>query len=169
MIIRILGAILILTGSAAVGFALSTSNKRTVTILKQLYNTLEYMEYELRFRQSSLPELLRRSASDDGLIKEFFQILSDEIENQIAPDAEYCVNAALGKLKNVPEIVKTLILSLGRCVGRFDLENQISGITSVRKECGLLLEKYAKNQTSRVRSYQTLALCIGAGLVIMLI
>lgn len=169
MILRLLGAVFVIVGFLCVCYMLSVSNKRTTTMLKHLYVALEYMEYELQYRQSPLPELLRRSAINEGQIKAFFHSLADEIESQIAPDVEYCVVATLGKFKNFPEIIDVIIRRFSKCIGRFDLENQIKGLTSMRKDCAIALEKYTMNQGRRLYSYQALALCIGAGLVVVLL
>ena len=169
MIIRIIGAILILSGCCATGVLLSSNHRKAEIALQQLSIALEHFEYELQYRQASLSALLRTVATEKGAIHDFFNTLSTELENQIEPDAACCVAAALGKSKGIPELVEPLLLSLGRSIGRFDIESQAKELSSVRKECELLLSKHINNQDNRIRCYQTLAVCTGFALIIVLI
>jgi len=54
-------------------------------------------------------------------------------------------------------------------LGRFDLPGQLEGIQAVRKRCEESLESIRKNRNERLRSYQTLGVCAGAALAIILI
>jgi len=58
---------------------------------------------------------------------------------------------------------------LGTSLGRYDLPGQVKGLQNVREECTLELEKMKNNQEERLRSYQTLGLCAGTALVILLL
>lgn len=168
MIIKIAGAVLILVGCGCIGFLMTSSHKRTVKTLRQLIDSLEYMECEMQYRQLPLPEVLRRAASETGVIKEFFCVLAEELEGQIAPDVECCINATLGRVKELPNVVETCVKKLGKSIGHFDLDGQIKELHSVREECTALLTKNTNNMDTRLRNYQTLALCAGAVLVIFL-
>ena len=63
---------------------------------------------------------------------------------------------------------KHLFRNLGSSLGRFDLSGQLKGLQSVRGECLRELESLEKNQPERLKSYQTLGMCAGAALVIIL-
>ena len=78
------------------------------------------------------------------------------------------MNAVLDKL-NLSSITKQLLRNLGRSLGRFDLEGQLRGIDAVRHETLEALEKLTHDQDERLRSYQTLGLCAGAALAILLL
>lgn len=64
---------------------------------------------------------------------------------------------------------KRLLLVLGRTLGRFDLEGQLKGIDGISREAAAELDRLTKNQDARLRSYQTLGLCAGAALAILLL
>jgi hypothetical protein len=49
------------------------------------------------------------------------------------------------------------------------LEGQLQGIASVHSACERTLEQLSNNREMRLRSYQTLGLCVGAALVILFI
>lgn len=167
MIIRIAGAILILFGCGYVGYSLSSNHKKTTKAMQDLITALEYMECELQYRQLPLQDVFRRAVTDDGVIKKFFEYFSEELEGQIAPNVEFCMVAALEKVRDIPDLAKVAISKLSHCLGRFDLEGQITGLRSVREECTIMLSNHVSNQETRVRNYHTLALCAGAALVII--
>ena len=78
------------------------------------------------------------------------------------------MNAALSD-SDLSAITARLLKALGRTLGRFDLDGQVQGIEAVRNEILTALEKLVKDQDARLRSYQTLGLCAGAALAILLL
>jgi hypothetical protein len=77
------------------------------------------------------------------------------------------MNAAVHRTDQSP-LLKKLLLDLGRTLGHFDLDGQIQGIEAVRQEAVASLDKLTKDKEARLRSYQTLGLCAGAALAILL-
>ena len=58
---------------------------------------------------------------------------------------------------------------MGTSLGTFDAEGQIKSLEAVRTEALALKEQQSHNLNERLRSYQTLALCAGAALAILLV
>ena len=77
--------------------------------------------------------------------------------------------AALRRSGEIPARVRRLLVQLGHTLGRFDLPGQLQGIQAVRKRCEESLASVQKNRDDRLRSYQTLGICAGAALAIILI
>ena len=65
--------------------------------------------------------------------------------------------------------MKELLLELGRSLGNFDLNGQLRGIEAVRRQALEALQNSVKDRDQRIRSYQTLGLCAGAALAILLL
>lgn len=169
MTLKILGAILVICACAGYGVLMSTTHKREVHALRQLISALNYMECEIQYRLTPLPQLCRKTADTcSGIVSSIFVDLAGELDNQISPDAELCMESALRKNKEVPEHVYEGMMTLGRTLGRFDAEGQIRDLETVHIECIRKLEAYTNNETSRLRSYRTLALCAGIAVVIIL-
>ena len=170
MTIKILGAILIITGCASFGFLVCAVHRKETEALRSLMAVLDIMECELQYRLTPLPELCRRAAgSSSGIIKRLMTSLSDELDAQVAPDAERCVHAVLNSAKDVPELTAKAFQLLAKSLGQFDLDGQLKGIEMARSECKQLLEHHTRNQDNRLRCYQTLGLCAGAAMAILLI
>ena len=170
MTFKILGVILVMIGCGGVGFRIAAIHRYEEKSLRQLIGILDFMECELQYRLTPLPELCRQAASTctDSPFAVFTE-LALEMESQINPDVDRCMAAALEKTKNIPPITRNKLIQLGKSIGRFDLNGQLKGLEAVRQECRRNLESLCTNQDNRLRSYQTLGLCAGAALVILFI
>lgn len=165
-----LGALLIIGGGGMFGFSLAAAHKREEKALLSLISALDYMQCELQYRQAPLPELCRLAGSQNkNHIGQVLLMLARELECQISPDVECCMEAALQSDFNLPSRSRIAFETLGQSLGRFDLDGQVQGLESVRAFCRAELEKLGKDRDVRLRSYQTLGLCAGAALAILMI
>lgn len=165
-----IGAVLIIVACGGFGFSLSFSHKKEESALRQLIGALDFMECELQYRLTPLPDLCRQAGLQaSGDIRAVFLKLADELECQIAPDVSSCMHAALAVCGELPKHTSNSLFQLGNSLGRFDLQGQIKGLESVRADCRRTLEALSTNRDSRLRSYQTLGICAGAALAILFI
>ena len=168
MTLKWMGAIIVLLSCGGFGFHLAAMHRQEEKNLRQLIGVLDYMECELEYRLTPLPELCRNAAeASAGIIQTLFLSLARELERQISPDAGCCINAALAALPNLSPDIRNLVKKLGKTLGRFDLPGQLRGLQAVRRETMQVLDKLTANQDTRLRSYQTLGLCAGAALAIL--
>ena len=167
---RWIGAILIVTACSGYGFSIAAWKRKEEKLLLQLLQILQLMEAELRYRLTPLPDLCRVAAGEvKGTLRVVFLNLYRELSWQKLPDAGSCMATALQRTGEIPGRVRRLLVQLGQTLGRFDLEGQLQGIQAVRKRCEESLESIQKNRDERLRSYQTLGICAGAALAIILI
>lgn len=170
MRMKLLGAILVVCGCGGFGFAMASAHRRQEQMLRQLIRVLEYMSCELGYRMTPLPQLCRNAANVvQGPVQLVFRKLSEELEQQVAPDASMCMNAALAALPGLPESLTGLLRDLGTTLGVFDLPGQLRGMDAAIQTARKTLEALSENRTHRLRSYQTLGLCAGAALAILLL
>lgn len=170
MTLKWIGAIVIFVACAWCGYAIATSQKREEAILRQLRSALEHMEWELQYRMTPLPELCRVGAiQSQGELRKFWNLLSAELDSQVAPDVSRCIDVALAQSRKLPESVAELLQLLGKSLGKFDLYGQLSGFQAINTDCQRKIEKLCENKDTRLRSFQTLGLCAGAALAILFI
>ena len=170
MTYRIIGAVLIIVSSSAVGFSIAAGHKKQVYTIMQLIHALDFMYCELECRMPELPELCRLTAMQvTGSVQNVFSDLYKQLQMQESCDASYCMAAAVKKAEKIPESVKNNLLLLGKTLGRFDLQGQLRGISSVIQLCKRDLDGMLCNQDVRLRSYRTLGICTGVALVIIFI
>ena len=169
MYIRIIGAFFIIGGSGGVGITMAIQYMRSYKALKQLISALETMICEVRYRLSPLSVMCREAARCvDGGIRKLFLTFSQELEDQISPDAYQCMCSSIQKTEQLPSVVVNHLKRLGKSLGQFDLEGQIRMMESVREDCLKDLLNMDENKKYRIRSYQTLSLCAGAALAVLL-
>lgn len=170
MILKLIGAALIFSGCAGLGIAICATHRKTVRYLQQLIAAVNYMECELQYRLTPLPELCSKAAAiTGGCLQRFFTALEHELCTQIRPDTQSCFQYALKSVTDMPQDIYRQITELGKTLGHFGLEEQIKGFQQIRLSCEQALETLTKNQDIRLRSYQTLAVCAGAAIVILFI
>ena len=170
MSLKWIGAILVVIGCGGFGFLMAANYHREEKMLRQLLKILEFMECELAYRQSALPQLCKDAASfAGGCIAKVFICLSNELDMQICPDAACCMDASIKNIRGLSTAARQILSLLGRSLGRFDLNGQLSEIASVKAACCELLDEHLRYKEVRIRNYQTLGLCAGAALAILLI
>lgn len=165
-----MGAVLIISACGLFGFSTAASFRKEERALQQLIGALDLMQCELQYRLTPLPDLCRQAGFEQtGCIGSMLINLARELESQISPDVESCMNAALYTSGTLPKRVEKAFRIMGTSFGRFDIEGQVKGLEAVRSFCRGELEAMSVNRDSRLRSYQTLGLCAGAALAILFV
>ena len=62
-----------------------------------------------------------------------------------------------------------ILRELGTSLGQFHLNGQLAGLRTMKAHSEYILEELSRNRDNRLRSYQTLGICTGAALAILLI
>ena len=170
MIGKIMGAILIVTGCGGFGFTLTATHRKEENGLRQLVSLLDYMQCELQYRLTPLPDLCRQVGNTDrNQISRFFGILADELDREVLADVQSCFHASMGQITPLPTKTANALEILGNTLGRFDVEGQIRDLEGVREYCRVELKAMAENKENRLRCYQTLSICAGAALAILFV
>lgn len=169
MEVKYLGALMVIISCGGFGFAMAAAHRAEERQLRQLCEVLIYLSAELQYRLTPLPELCVAAGKlGNGPVYGSFTDLGQILRERANPDVSACLQLAMKKNEPVPA-VHDLMDSLGRTLGMFDLSGQVESINLVRNRCSLALEKMALNREDRLRSYQTLGICAGAALVILLV
>ncbi len=138
--------------------------------MKQMITVMDYMEWELQLRHTALPGLCRIAGEKTtGVLKKIFSSLAQELEAGAAADSDACMRSVLKIHDKLPAGVTEAMELFGSSMGMFDLESQIQGLKAVKQECHRQLAVHQNGQEERIRSYQTLGVCAGAGIAILLI
>lgn len=170
MSVKLIGIIMIIGSCGAFGFSLAAAHRKESKCLRQLIAVLDFMACELQYRLTPLPALCRQAASESsGVIRQVLIGFTEELEDQVSPDVSSCMTAALHRSTDIPKLTRECLIALGQSLGRFDLGGQLRGLEAIRQTCRHKLEGLEANKEVRLRSYQTLGLCAGAALAILLI
>ena len=164
-----IGAILIISASGGFGFSLVRGHRREEAALRSLLIALDYMSSELHFHAPALSQLCRGAGKLCGRgVGQVFLKLADRLEDNQTPDAASCMDAVLEDCQ-LPAVTLENMRLLGASLGRFDLEGQLKGLEVVRGAAKTGLDKLLAEREQNMRNFQTLSLCAGAALVILLV
>lgn len=167
---RWVGAFLVLLAGGYVGFSIALSHRKEEKTFRQIITAINYMECELQYRLTPLPQLLGQASQEtEGVVRNILAELALELMNQITPQVSSCMDIVLMKQKDLSQNIKEAFCLLGQCLGRFDLQGQLKELDYVRVFCTSHLNDLEANRDARLRSYQTLGLCAGAALAILLL
>ena len=167
---RIFGALLVVVGCSAFGFSLAAVPRREERLLKDLLHSLLYMESELTYRLTPLPELFQQVASISGhTLGHFYMQLSEELDTLAACDATACMDSVLAVTTGLPASVRWILTQLGRSLGCFDLSGQLRGIAYAQETVRRELTHLQINMEHTVKSFRLLGCCAGAAIAILLL
>ena len=165
-----IGALLVVVGCGGFGFSLASSYRKEESMLRQILSVLDFMECQLQYQLTPLPELCRMAGrGSSGTIRDILIFCAQELEQQISPDAYSCMICAVAKAAPITYSVRQVFAELGKTLGRFDLSGQLKGLDGVRTLCNNKLRELESNRDVRLRGYQTLGLCAGAALAILFV
>lgn len=168
--IKLIGGVLIIASCGCLGFYIAGSYHLERQLLEQWIAALDFMQCELQYRMTPLPEICRQAASNGkGKIRMLFACLADELDRQLLPDVHGCVEIALKTISDVPKSLCDAVKELGNTLGRFDTDGQVRQLEAARQSSRKRLEKLEKGAQERIRAYQTLGICGGAAIAILLI
>ena len=167
---KIVGAILIILTCGTVGARMGAAYMRQYRQLEDLLRTFHYMKCELQYRLTPLPNQFKQcSRLSKNAVSRFYRSLHEELRAQILPDAQCCVKAAIEKNGDLCKKTVDVLYHLGSTLGCFELTGQIAGIDAAAEHCNEELQQIKEDRPNRIRNYQTLSLCAGAALIIVLI
>jgi len=170
MIIKVIGAVMILLSCGSFGLYIYQGYKKEVSSINELIAILTFMESELKYHQLSIQELCYRIRSCySGCVAKFMHSLALALDKNDETDISKCVNKILLTNQSVPQRTRALLSDIGKTFGCFDLDGQITQLEYHKAKCIQELEGYIKNKEGYIHSCQTLGLCAGAAVAILLI
>ncbi len=170
MTLKIIGAICILAACSTMGFSMAAAYRRQERGLQELIRAIEYMENELQYRMTALPELIKAASEQcTGVLGEVLLTIGRKLEDLEAENVSGVVAVVLDQSDKLSTVVKENIICLSQSLGKFDLAGQLSDLRSAKEFCRRDLEGVISHKEERIRIYKVLGLSAGAALVILFI
>ena len=170
--LKLAGALLLMTGAACLGFGAAAQLKARVNCLMAFTAALEQMERELGFRLTPMPELMSKLSHTAAAPADLFFARCREEMAQLGMRTfgELWRTA----LNDEPELLlepaeRQILASLGDVLGRYDADGQRQALATAIAELGECLRQARQERDRLGRVYATLGLGAGAMLVIILL
>ena len=168
--IKWIGALLIITGCACIGFSMAANCRREQKALEDLRLALSHIASELEYRQMTLPDIfLNVGQEGNGCIFSLFTALGNALNRQVAPNAGCCLDVVLRNCQQIPATTACVLKELGMGLGQYDIGGQLRHISSVKDRCDREINLLTNQKEERIRRYQTLGICTGAAIAILLL
>ncbi len=169
---RILGALLIIGGSMAIGFGMASQLRRRAETIAALLGMLDRMESELSYRLTPLPALMGRLAEGSGkLLAAALEQCRDKLRDpERQPFREIWEEAVAWNLDlPLAEEERKNLEELGRMLGRYDLEGQLRSIQNAKAGLKRCLDHAVRERDRLGRVFGVLGVSSGAVLVLLLL
>lgn len=169
--LRLLGAVLLMGGAAALGFSAAAHLRIRVVCLRSLLTSLEQMERELRFCLSPLPVLFGNLAALSGApANRFYQLCAHEMKRLgEKPLSELWRNALDKADLPLEEDELRMMSELGAVLGRYDAAGQQEALDLARGRLTAFLNRAEDDRNRLSKVYGALGLSAGAFLLLILL
>ena len=169
--LRVVGAVLLIGGTAFLGFSAAAALGRRVRTLRALLGVLELMEREISFRLTPMPDLLEELARRARPpLRELFMRCREGVNRLGEKDLGQLWRDALEQIPLGLEGEELGFLSeLGDVLGRYDGEGQRAALERCRGQLSETLRRAEAERVQQGRMYGVLGLTAGAFLEIMLV
>lgn len=169
---KLLGVLFVVISASSVGWSLAMSVRRRCQVLGQLLSALRYMKSELSFHSTPLPQTFSAlSDGAEGSVKAYFSLIASEMKEKCWLTPMTAMELASGQLTELPpaDPARQVLRELGSGLGKFDLDSQLQEIDTALWRLDELRKHADAERTLRCKTYQTLGICAGLALAILLI
>lgn len=170
--IKVIGSILIIGGTATIGLKKILSMDNRVKALSSMISALEIMQSEILFRLTPIPELLQYlSETASGPSRIFFENCCREI-NRLGEES--LLRIWKKALKNTPELElhseeERALLDLGAVLGKYDLDGQGRAIAYAVSRLEKILQDAKTEKQMQSKVYGIMGIAAGLAVVIIFI
>lgn len=167
-IIKYLIYILLFASSTTIGFLMSQKYEKRVQELKDFKSALTVFKTKIRFTYAPLKDIFEDiSKSISSKTSQVFRLASEYMEKENATDCWY---KALDDIElEITKEDKETIKSLGKLLGKTDLEGQISEIDLCLNFLEKQIEKSEIERDKNSKLYKALGSIAGIGIIIILL
>lgn len=170
MTLRLIGALVICLGSSCLGFSAAGSVKRSAKTLRQLKQALEMMRCEVSYTLTPIARICEIiCSSSEGEVRCLFEKLTDVYSRPLPENEDWAKKLTASCLKSIPAQPQDAMTELISSFGRFGAAEQLRLIDlTLEKLCAAAEQQEAEKQ-QRCRCYQSLGICTGLAVAILVL
>lgn len=167
---KLLGAVFVFTACASLGLLRSSAYGREARMMHQLSQCLDRICWELQYQPVCLGQLCARAAkSFSGPVGKVMESFHKELDRQICPDTERCMQAAMQQCPELPESAGLIFAQFANIMGKFDLSPQLEGLRACCVACKRQAEELDRGKLLKMRNCKAFGFCLGAMAAILLL
>lgn len=160
--------ILIFLSSTYIGMLISSKYKNRVNDLKEFKSVLNIMDTKIKYTYEPIGDICQEIYQmNDTNIGRMFKEVSNLLKTKTITEAW---NIAIDKYgNNFSKEDKNIIKSLGKMLGKTDINGQVSQIEQLNEFLYSQIEKSEKERQKNEKLYKSLGMVIGIAIIIILI
>lgn len=167
-IIKSILYILIFTTSTYIGILISNKYKNRVDDLKEFKSMLNIMNTKIRYTYEPIGEIAKDiSEMTQHNIASIFKEICIQLKSKPISEAWDMAVESYGN--NFSREDKKIIKSMGKMLGKTDIDGQLSEINQAEEFLKVQIEKAEKERQKNEKLYKSLGMAIGMAIIIILI
>ena len=170
--IKVLGVLLVTVGTAGAGFGFARAVRGQIRQMVALIAALEYLKSEMEYRLTPLPELFAELAQgEEAAAAAFFGRCAGSMREDRSASPQVVFRGAMEQTKELQWSRRTreAMMNLAFSLGRFDLGGQRRAIELAQERIGQELQEVQAGSRARCRSYETIGICAGLAVAVILL
>lgn len=171
--LKLLGTVLIISSFSALGMSMRQRLKTRIYALITMISALDFLCGEIRFKLTSLPEIISRLAQEGGTAAQrLFSELEQEMEKQDGLSLSYKwlkTFREVGPETGLAREEIDILCSLSSSIGQYDIEQQMKNLEYARKRLESCLVMAKSELQMRGNVYRACTIAAGIMLVLILI
>ena len=165
---KLIGILFIVFSVGSVGFGIASSLKKHCVLLRKLLSALQILKSEIAFSATPLPQAFALvAASSDGMTARVFSAAAKDMDRRRWLTPQAALDKAMEQ--ECPDRELRDALSLGAGLGKYDRDEQVQTMERTRLRMEELLRHAEQERSIRSKTYETLGICAGLALAIILI
>lgn len=158
----------IFLGCTYVGMIISNKYKNRVNDLKEFKSMLNIMNTKIRYTYEPIGEIAYSiSKISQNSVSNIFKEICNQLKTKHISDAWNSAIDIYGN--NFSKEDKTLIKSMGKMLGKTDVNGQLCEINQAEEFLKIQIEKAEKEKEKNEKLYKSLGMSIGLAIIIILI
>ncbi len=169
--IRLVGAILIVVGSASAGFYMAGNVRKTQRIYRDALRATTYMKSEIECYLTPLHDIYGQLAHilPKPLAALFFALYEQARRSLGLLPAVHFSRARQLLRNRLPHELVQIFAEMFDMLGRQDAVAQMRAITLAEEHLNEVLNRVSSEKKERCHAYETIGVCAGIALVIVLV
>lgn len=169
---KVIGIVFIVLSAGVMGFRMASALRGRCMVIRQLQSALQILKHEIAFQASPLPKAFARAAAaEQGVVSALFAKAAGAMENRcwMTPAAAF-----RQALQGIPEMdgedrLRSILLELAAKLGKYDLDSQRQAIELAQTQLEEERRQAEQERTVKGRTYETLGICTGLAVSILLL
>ena len=165
---KLIGMLFIVVSAGSVGIGMAVSLKKNVQLMRQMLRILQILRNEIAFCGTPLPQAFAlAAASCDGVLSMLFADTAKKMDRNPWMTAAEAMKQVEFSQQNSQLL--SICVELAEGLGQYDLNSQLCAVSSAKERTEALLNYAEQERSVKSKLYETLGICAGLSMAILLI